>query len=96
MYCQPRDKHEKQPELLNGLGESLTIDIVKINWLLCRLWVNGFNRQINLWQEYEMIACRRLIVDCKVKLYKAHYPWSIEFQTKDVGASCSQLPNEKS
>ena len=47
----------------NGLGEVLMIDIVKINWLLCRLWVNVFNRQINLWQEYEMIARRRLIVE---------------------------------
>ena len=70
----------------NGLGEALMIDIVKINWLLCRLWVNGFDRQINLWQEYKVIARRRLIVDSRVKLDKSHYPWSIELQTKNVGA----------
>ena len=50
------------------------IDIVKINWLLCRLWVNGFDRQINLWQEYKVIARRWLIVDSRVKLDEAHYP----------------------
>ena len=62
----------------NGLGEALTINIVKINWILCRLWVNSFNRQINLWQEYKMITRRRLIVEGRVKLDKTHYPWSIE------------------
>ena len=71
------------------------IDIVKINWLLGRLRVYGFDRQINLWQEYEMIARRRLIVDSRVKLDKTHYPWSIELQTEDVGARCSQLPDEE-
>ena len=42
-----------------------------------------------------MIARRRLIVDSRVKLDEAHYPWSIELQTKDVGARCSQLPDEE-
>ena len=56
----------------NGLCEALMISIVKINRLFGRLWVDGFNRQINLWQEYEMIACRRLIVDSRVKLDEAH------------------------
>ena len=42
-----------------------------------------------------MIARRRLIVEGRVKLDKAHYPWSIELQTKNVGARCSQLPNEE-
>ena len=32
----------------NMLRETLTIDIVKINWLLGRLWVYGFDEQINL------------------------------------------------
>ena len=66
----------------NGLSETLTIDIVKINWLLGRLCVYVFNRQINLGQEYEMIARRRLIVDSRVKLDEAHYPWSIKLHTK--------------
>ena len=68
----------------NGLCEALVISIVKINRLFGRLWVDGFDRQINLWQEYEMIARRRLIVDSRVKLDEAHYPWSIELQTKDI------------
>ena len=42
-----------------------------------------------------MIACRRLIVDSRVKLDKTHYPWSIELQTKNVEARCSQLPDEE-
>ena len=71
------------------------VDIVKINWLLCRLWENGFDRQINLWQEYKVIARRQLIVDSRVKLDKAHYPWSIEFQAKKVRSRCSQLPEEE-
>ena len=79
----------------NGLGETLTINIVKINWLLGRLWVDGFDRQINLCQEYKMIARRQLIVEGKVKLDKTHYPWSIELQTKNVGAKCSELPDEE-
>ena len=75
------------------ISEKDQINIVKINWLLCRLWVNDFDKQINLWQEYKMIACRRLIVDSRVKLDEAHYPWSIELQTKDIRARCSQLPD---
>ena len=47
----------------NGLGEALVISIVKINGILSRLWVNGFNLKINLGQEYKMIARRRLIVE---------------------------------
>mgnify|MGYP006933135985 CR=1 FL=1 len=42
-----------------------------------------------------MIVCRRLIVEGRVKLDKTHYPWGIELQTKDVGARCSQLPDEE-
>ena len=53
--------------------ETLTIDIVKINCLLGRLWVYGFNGHINLWQEYEMVACRGLIVNSRVKLDQTHY-----------------------
>ena len=34
-------------------------------------------------------------VDSRVKLDEAHYPWSIELQTKDIGARCSQLPDEE-
>ena len=79
----------------NGLGEALVISIVKINGILSRLWVNSFNRQINLRQEDKMIVRRRLIVYGRVKLDKAHYPWSIELQTKDVRARCSQLPDEE-
>ena len=79
----------------NRLGEALVINIVKISGILSRLWVNSFNRQINLWQEYKMIACRRLIVEGRVKLDKVHDPWSIELQTKNVGARCSQLPDEE-
>ena len=71
------------------------ISIVKINGILSRLWVNSFNRQINLWQEDKMIARRWLIVDGRVKLDKAHYPWSIKLHTKNVGARCSQLPDEE-
>ena len=73
----------------------LTIDVVKINWLLGRLWVYGFDRQINLWQEYEMIAHRRLIVDSRMMLDEAHYPWSIKLQSKKIRARCSQLPDEE-
>ena len=40
----------------NGMGEALVINIVKINGILSRLWVNSFNRQINLWQEDKMIT----------------------------------------
>ena len=42
-----------------------------------------------------MIARRWLIVEGRVKLDKAHYPRSIELQTKNVGARCSQLPDEE-
>ena len=68
----------------NMLRETLTIDIVKINCLLGRLWLYGFDGHINLWQEYEMVACRGLIVNCGVKLDQTHNPRSIEFQSKDV------------
>ena len=32
----------------NGLSEALVIGVVKINGLIARLWVYGFDRQINL------------------------------------------------
>ena len=79
----------------NGLCEALVISIMKINGILSRLWVNGFNLKINLGQEYKMIARRRLIVDSIMKLDEAHYPWSIEFQSKKIRARCSQLPDEE-
>ena len=66
----------------NGLREALVIGVVKIYWLLGRFRVDGFDRHINPWQEDEMIAHRGLIVDRRVKLDEAHYPWSIKFQTK--------------
>ena len=42
-----------------------------------------------------MIARRRLIVEGRVTLDKTHDPWSIEFKPKNVGARCSQLPDEE-
>ena len=32
----------------NGLSEALMINIMKIKWLFVRLWIDGFNRHINI------------------------------------------------
>ena len=80
---------------VNGMSEALVIGVVKINWLLGRLWVYGFDRHINLWQEYQMVARRRLIDDSRVKLDEAHNTWSIKLQTKEIRARCSKLSNEE-
>ena len=72
----------------NILSETLMLYILKTERFLGRLRIDGFNRHIHIRQEYKMIARRRLIVDSRVKLDEAHYPWSIELQTKDIGANC--------
>ena len=68
----------------NRLSEALMVCIVKTWWLLCRVRVNGINRQIDLRKKDKMVSCRGLIVDCRVKIDEAHDPWSIELQSKDV------------
>ena len=68
----------------NGLTEALTINVMKIKWLLVRLWIDGFNRHIDIWQENNVVACRWLIVESSVKLDQTHDPWSIELQAKNV------------
>src|SRR4051812_45223098 len=79
----------------NILSEALMVSILKTKRLLCSLWVYGFNRQINIWHKYDMIACRGLIVEGRVKLNHSHDPGSIELQTQDVRSRCSKLANEE-
>src|SRR3954468_1947029 len=68
----------------NVLREALMVRILKTKRLLGRLWIYGFNRQINLWQKDDMVACRGLIVEGRVELDQTHDPGSIELQTKNV------------
>src|SRR3954465_5313068 len=60
------------------LSEALTVSILKTKRLLRSFWIYGFNRQINIWHKYDMIACRGLIVEGRVKLNQSHDPRSIE------------------
>ena len=58
-----RNNNIQNMDFFNSLREALMISIVKIYWLLGRLRVDGFNRQVKPRQENQMVTRRRLIVD---------------------------------
>ena len=66
----------------NILCEALVFGILKTYWLLGRLRVYCFSRDIHIWQEDAMVSGRGLLRNYRVQFDQPHHPRAIELQTK--------------